>query len=188
MFNARRSPVRAAHYARLGLGVPGLPKEQGAWLNARLATVLARNGKSTRLAESSARSAIETAQGVDGLPVTVMAFVIACSGQTEALLRHHEEADSALEEAVRMFGGKPLLAANWKAVQVRATLIAADPSKAASQMTTLADVMPLVTSTQLDTKVREILALAAPWNRDPEMKHAITRLRSVAVPCPDPTI
>ena len=87
-----------------------------------------------------------------------------------------------------MLSGRPLLAANWKAVQVKETLIAADPSKAASQMATLADVIPLVTSSRLDVKVQEILALAEPWNRDPEIQKAIARLHSVAALGLGPTV
>lgn len=180
MLSTASDPVLAAHYARRGLEVPDLPKENKARLTARLGTALARDRRNARSAEKFSRSALETARTMDALPVDTAALVLASSGLSDANLKRYQEADSALTDAVRMFSDRPLLSADWRTRQIMATLTAGNVDRAAEQMTSLASVVPLVTSARLDKHIRDILAFSAQWDRAPEMRNAIGHLRSVA--------
>ncbi|WUH96799.1 helix-turn-helix domain-containing protein [Spirillospora sp. NBC_00431] len=178
-FTTSSDPVQAAHYAQRGLESPDLTDEYRARLNARLGTALSLQRRNARGAEKSALTALETARGASQLSVDTSAVVLGSSGLCNARLRRYQAAHSELTNAVRMFESRPLLSAHWRAVQVTESLRAGDLSRAGEQMKALAHMVPLVTSAQVDRRMKEILTFSAQWGSVPEIKSARDELRSV---------
>jgi transcriptional regulator with XRE-family HTH domain len=175
---------RAVKYAQEGVALPDILESQRAWLNVRLAQSLAL----VRGQEHAARAALEHTQGYledaqkfGDLPARDTGDMAGTVGTALAGLRKYDNAQGYLEDAVRFTGqSSPHLQGYYLAWQAETALRDSQPSLAADRMLHLARVVPLVSSTQLDWRVTQILASSARWATVPEMRQAREQLRSVA--------
>lgn len=178
-FTTSVDPVRAAHYAQRGLQVAELTEEHHARLNARLAVALSKKSPHAHRGSRLSQSAIDLARGFDALPQVTGAVITGNAALALAGLRRHQDADAAFTECLHLFEGFPLSRATWATQQVKASFSAMALPEAADQISSLVRIAPLVDSARLDSRLREILAISAPWSKVPEIQRAREQLRSV---------
>ncbi|GAA5072716.1 hypothetical protein GCM10023259_072820 [Thermocatellispora tengchongensis] len=172
---------QAVMYAQRGIAFQEITDERRAWLYVRLGDALARVGGQ----EYSAHDALARAQGfAENLPNVVdTADLIMSAGGALSKLRAYEDAYSSLGEAVRLSGDRsPLLRADTLCFQAVTALHAADPLFAADRMFGLARVTPLISSSRLDKKLNELLAISARWTAVPEIRSAREQLHTIRQP------
>lgn len=167
---------RAVMFAQRGLRLPDVTDENRAFLNA----CLARGFANIPGCERQARTAIERALNFDSLHAVEKADVMGITGNALRDARAHREALATLDDAVNLCGPlAPFLHAVHVGDQALIALNTRDPARAASYMQTLAYVVPLVDSTEVDRQVRHILNSSKPWAAVPEMRTARERLQFV---------
>lgn len=175
----QRCGERGALYARRGLAVPGLPPAQLAWLKLCLGRSLAFLDGQQR----AARAALDEARGCEGLMLHDAAGIVGNVGIALSGMHEHEHAGAAIAEAVRLSGQcSALLLVAYQTWQVEFALQAERPALAASRMTELARIAPLVSSARVDNHLAGVYTLAGRWASVPELRDAREQLRSVIRP------
>jgi predicted XRE-type DNA-binding protein/tetratricopeptide (TPR) repeat protein len=172
----------AVKYAQQAVHLHGIPRQQSAWLKLRHGWSLSMvNGQ-----ESAARDVLDGVQHFladarnDPQGVRDTADLMGSVGRALYDLGEYSEAQGCLDEAVHSLGTLDLrLRGIFLARQIDASLRAGQPEFAADEMLTLARVVPLVNSVQLDNDVKDVLAASRPWHAVPEIRAARAQLRSV---------
>jgi transcriptional regulator with XRE-family HTH domain len=168
---------RGAEYALHGLRFPDISPSERALLSVRLGRALALMPGQER----KARSALDTAQNIDGVHPPYAQSITGNVGIALDSLRIYSEADAYLAKTVES-SLSPLGQALYLAHQVTTALHAAEPALAADRMHSLANIAPLVTSSHVDQHVREILAASARWAEVREIRTSRDQLRAVTFP------
>jgi transcriptional regulator with XRE-family HTH domain len=175
----QRRGERGAMYARRGLRVTGISPAQEAWLKLRLGRSLAL----MRGQERTAREVLEEAVSFDGLPVYEAADMVGNVGVALTGLGEYEEAHASIAKAVRLSGQcSTLLLVAYQAWEVEAAMRASKPALAADRMTTLARIVPLVSSARVNNRLAGVYQMTGRWAGAPEMRDAREQLRSVMRP------
>ena len=167
---------KAVVYAQRGLRILGITDEIKAYLNACLACGFANIPGQER----QTRTAIDRALSVEDLPEVERANIMGFLGSALRDANAHCEALAMLDEAACLSAPlSPFYRAVYLGDQVLIALGTREPSRAASLMRTLAYVVPLVDSTEVDRQVRHILDSSKPWAAVPEIRTARERLQFV---------
>lgn len=166
---------RGALHAQSGLKLNDLAPSERAELYARLGRALSL----VRGQKRQTRRALDLAQGFDGLQRPYLEAITGCIGLAMENLEAYDDADKYLSAAVRLHDSwSPLCQALYLGHQATTALRAGDPSMAADRMLTLGHLGPLVTSSQVNHLVSDILSRSATWSRVPEMRDARDQLRT----------
>jgi predicted XRE-type DNA-binding protein/tetratricopeptide (TPR) repeat protein len=181
---SRRDGGLAVKYAHQGVKLHELPAQQQAWLKLRHGWSLSMvNGQ-----EGAARDVLDNVRGFladvrsvdDAEESRDTAELMGDVGRVLYDLGDYREAQGCLAEAIQLLGGSSAhVHGLFLSRQVAASLRAGQPEYAADRMLTLARVVPLVNSAQLNTNVRDVLAASRPWHAVPEIRTARAQLRAV---------
>ena len=177
-----RNADRAVRYAKDGMRLSEVSKDQQAWMRLRLARTLAL----VRGQEHTSRDEIENvlgrlrdSGGFYGQSEFDAADMMGCIGMALSALGAYGEAQTVLGESVALVGNSsPDLYSHFLAHQVIAALRMAkpQPALAADRMLALARVAPLVDSRRLDDDLKAIIATSAGWTTVPEIRTARDQL------------
>jgi tetratricopeptide (TPR) repeat protein len=179
----------AVKYAQQGVKIHDLPAQQQAWLKLRYGWSLSMVGGQG----TAARDVLDNVCGFLADPRSVddpeesrdTVELMGDIGRVLYDLGEYRDAQACLDEAVQLLGGSsPHVHGLFLARQIAASLRASDPEFAADRMLTLARVVPLVNSVQLNNLVRDVLAASHPWRTVPEVRAARTQLRTVWADAP----
>ncbi|HZB31864.1 MAG TPA: hypothetical protein VE465_17030 [Streptosporangiaceae bacterium] len=169
----------AVKYAQRGARLHDVPPRQHTWLKLRHGWSLSIvNGQ-----EHQARNALDDVQaGLADAPEGSLdtGDLMGSVGRAFYDLGEYRRAQDCLEEAMQLLeGSSPQLHGIFLARQIAASLRAAQPEFAADRMLSLARVVPLVNSDQLNNNVKDVLAASHPWRTVPEVRAARAQLHSV---------
>lgn len=174
----------AVKYAQQGVRLNDLPAQQQAWLKLRHGWSLSMvNGH-----EGAARNVLDNVRGFladtsvvdDPEESRDTAELMGDVGRVFYDLGDYREAQECLGEAMQLLGGTSAhVHGLFLARQIAASLRAGQPEYAADRMLTLARILPLVHSVQLDNMVRDVLTAARPWHKVPEIRTARAQLLGV---------
>jgi tetratricopeptide (TPR) repeat protein len=172
----------AIKYAQQAAKLRDIPSQQQAWLKLRQGWSLSM----VRGKEKEARNVLDDVRHFladapcDDQQIRDNADLMGSVGRAFYDLGDYREAQTCLDEAVQRLGGSaPRYHGIFLARQVAASLRASEPEFAADRMLTLARIVPLVNSVQLDNFVRDVLAASYLWRKVPEVRAARAQLRAV---------
>jgi transcriptional regulator with XRE-family HTH domain len=174
----------AVRYAQQGVKLHELPPQQQAWLKLRYGWSLSMVGGQ----EGAARDVLDEVRGFladtrsvnDPEESRDTVELMGDVGRVLYDLGDYREAQGCLDKAVQLLGGaSPHVHGLFLARQIAASLRAGQPEYAADRMLSLARVMPLVNSVQLNNNVKDVLAASYPWRAVPEVHAARAQLRTV---------
>jgi transcriptional regulator with XRE-family HTH domain len=175
----RGDGAMAVKYAQRGAKLQDVPLRQRTWLKLRHGWSLSMvNGQ-----ENEARNALDDVQRfLADVPEASLdsGDLMGSVGRAFYDLGEYRRAQACLEEAMQLLGGSsPQRHGIFLARQIAASLRAAQPEFAADRMLSLARVVPLVNSAQLNNNVKDVLAASHPWRVVPEVRAARAQLRAV---------
>jgi transcriptional regulator with XRE-family HTH domain len=168
---------RGNHYVDQGLKIPGVNDGYRAELFKRKMRALALLPRQ----EAPALGAYEDIRNLDEESFTFFYAtgpgLSANLGYALSDLGKHRAAASALRDAANQYV-EPFYYAESTAAEIVARLNGQMPEIAVDRMTTLAYILPLVNSAQLDKEIKKILAVSAQWGNVSGMREARDQLRS----------
>lgn len=182
---SRGQSDRAVAYAKQGLKLRGVDPAQHTWLALRLAWAMSP----LRGEELNVRRTIEGVQvflentGGFGMSAFEKSELIGGIGSTLRIARAYPDALRSLNEAVDLTRQSSILLNGYYLQQEIMTVLATrNPVLAATKISTLARIAPLVSSARIDGNARKILDRSATWSSVPEMRDAREHLQSVMTP------
>ncbi|GAA5071356.1 transcriptional regulator with XRE-family HTH domain [Thermocatellispora tengchongensis] len=174
---------RGAVYAERALQLPDLSNANKAYVRIRLGRALSLvPGK-----ERQARTMLDQARSLDGIPAFEAADVAGNVAIALDRLHLHHEAHSTFDETVsRMGQWSTLYRAQYLAHQTKAAVRARELSLAADLMHTFAAILPFLASARTHSLAQEILSTSAAWANVREVRDARQQLQAAVSSMPSP--
>ena len=172
-----KNGIQAVRLAKEALKINGIGDEPRAYLNACLACGLANVPGNER----QAQIAIEKALTVDRLSPIDQADIMGMVGSAFHDMGKRQEAFAMFDHAVhRSSNVGPFIQGSYLCNKINIAFAAREPERAAILIYDLSRIIPLVDSARIDSKIKEILQAAKPWEASvPEVRQAREMLLSM---------